>query len=65
MTTKSKTTASRSRQYRISRTRNALIVAHTAIGEPGLLPEDLWEINRAIFQEWENIKRLIDLLEAA
>jgi hypothetical protein len=60
-----KTTSSRSRQYRISRMRNAIIVAHTAIGEPGLLPEDLMEISRAINREYQNLATLISLLETA
>jgi hypothetical protein len=60
-----KTTSSRSRQYRISRMRNALIVARTAIGKPGLLPEDLGEINCAINTEYQNLDTLISLLETA
>jgi hypothetical protein len=45
--------------------RNAIIVAHTAIGEPGLLPEDLMEISRAINREYQNLATLISLLETA
>lgn len=56
---------SRSRRYRIARTRNVLINAHRAIVALSPLPEDLRQINLAIFQELENIENLIALLEAA
>jgi hypothetical protein len=56
---------SRSRRYRISRARNALINARDSIGVLGSLPEDLMHIGRSIFLEYEIIGKLIALLEAA
>jgi hypothetical protein len=59
-------TTDRSRRYRISRSRNALIKARDAIGVLGCnLPEDLGHINRSIFLQYEIMGKLIALLEAA
>jgi hypothetical protein len=59
-------TTDRSRRYRISRSRNALIKARNTIGVLGCnLPEDLGHINRSIFLQYEIMGKLIALLEAA
>jgi len=56
---------SRSRRYKISRTRNVLINARDAMGELGGLPEDLMHIDLAVLREYTNIIELIAFLEAA
>jgi hypothetical protein len=55
---------SRSRRYRISRMRNVLVNAHNALGRLGRLPEDLIDIDRGIFQTYENLGTLVARLEA-
>jgi hypothetical protein len=54
---------SRSRRYRISRARNALINARDSIRVLGRLPEDLTHISRSIFLAYEIMGKLIALLE--
>ncbi len=56
---------SRSRRYNVSRTRNALIKARDAIWVLGTLDyDDLIQIDRRIFEVVQNIRDLIEQLEA-
>jgi hypothetical protein len=55
------------RRYRIARHRSALVRARNEIGELGCGlpedPEDLKAVSRGIFQVYENLNRLIAVLE--